>query len=294
MFKKKIKIVVIGNCQARPIAQILSLLNSNIEITTVAIVHLLKSEDKKDYWSFFDQADLIITQQIADNYPCTFVQTNFLKSYYLHKMITIINLYYLGYTPDLMYIRNTAKGTLKSPLGEYHNKTFLEAFRKGLTVQEAMQNYSDYEYNKRQYSGIAEQSLAELKKRELHSDISITDFMEERMFKERLFFVFNHPSKKLLFELAKRVLIARKIPIEAKFIINNYKEPLDKIIVPINVYESEKLDKDFYDRDNFKGLECHIGNNNEVLTEGFKNYTLLEIVEKFYELYDSVRVPDDC
>ena len=287
MYKKKIKIAIIGNCQVRPISQMLSLLNPNIEVISIAIVHLMVSENREEYWRFFNRADLIITQLIADTYPCEFVQTNFLKKYFDYKIIKIVNLYYLGYTPDLMYIRNTTQGTLKSPLGEYHNKTFFEAFKKGLSIQDAMQNYNNYDYNKEQYSGIAEKSLEELKKREYYTDIQIADFIEERLAKERLFFVFNHPSKKLLLELAKKILLVCGIKIERTFNIKNYKEPLDKIIVPINIYEKEKLYNSCDNTIDFQGVECNIASNNKVIVSSFRKYTLLEIVEKFYEVYEN-------
>jgi hypothetical protein len=38
------KVVVVGNCQARPIATLLEKMSDEIEVTKVAIVHLLKSE----------------------------------------------------------------------------------------------------------------------------------------------------------------------------------------------------------------------------------------------------------
>lgn len=286
MFKKKIRIAVIGNCQARPIAQLLLLLNPNIEITTIAIVHLLKSEEKDEYWSLFDQADLIITQLIADNYPCSFVRTNFLKTHYKYKMISIVNLYYLGYSPDLMYIRDTAQGTLKSPLREYHNKTILEAFQSGLTIQEAIQNYHSYDYNKVRYKGVAEESLAELKKRELQTDIRIVDFIEEKISLERLFFVFNHPSISLIYEYVKRILRASDIPIVNDIDPRKTKDSLDSIIVPINIYSAWDIDIKFKSSAQFKGIDCVIRNKKILLTNHEKIYTIEEIADVFYRIYD--------
>lgn len=291
-FNKKTKVVVIGNCQARPIAKILSLLNKNIEVTSVAIVHLLKSEEASSYLPLFEDADLIITQLIADNYPCDFVRTSALKKAYNEKIIAIVNLYYSGYSPDLMYIRDSSQGTLKSPLGEYHSKTILESYKEGLSVEETITRYNDIEYNKNHYFGIAAQSLEELKSRELLVDIKITDLIEENLSKERLFFIFNHPSMSLLVQMTIRILEEAKIKINNLENLKSYKEPLDKIIVPVNVYAKKLLNIEFKNIDYFKGVECSVetnGGGKSMITIGeSKNYTLEEIVKKYYEVYGNV------
>ncbi len=67
MFKKpKIKIVVVGNCQARPLARILASLNSNIQITATPIIQLLKSEQFEEYRGFFEEAEAISGERMAE------------------------------------------------------------------------------------------------------------------------------------------------------------------------------------------------------------------------------------
>jgi len=281
-----INIVIVGNCQARPIASILPLLNNNINITATAIVHLLTDKYEEQYIPFFDEADFIVTQQIADNYPCEFVRTNLLKSKYSNKIITIINLYYSGYNPDLMYIRDTSQGTLKSPLGEYHNKTIYEAWKAGKSVKDALSLYNDYDYNKNKYTNIARNSLLELKNREKNSDISITDFIEEEQKHQRLFFVFNHPSLSLLIEMVRKILTIMEIRISDihASIIN---EPLDKIIAPINIYAKSNLKINFKDVSSFKGVDCFVNNGDIITTNAIKEYSFLEITENYYQIYDA-------
>lgn len=57
---KEIKLVFVGNCQARPIAALLEAMNDQINVTKVAIVHLLKTEQEHEYKAEFEAADYII------------------------------------------------------------------------------------------------------------------------------------------------------------------------------------------------------------------------------------------
>jgi len=145
----KIKVVVVGNCQARPLAKLLESLNPRITVTTTAIVHLLKNEQWDEYRQAFEEADLIVSQLVFDTYPCEFVRTNYLKECYGEKVVSIVNLYFTGYTPDWFYIRIPGKGTLRGPMGDYHNRTIMKSWREGVSVHVAASRLRDPEYNQR-------------------------------------------------------------------------------------------------------------------------------------------------
>jgi len=283
----KIKVSVVGNCQSRPISNFLTLLNEQIEINCIAVVHLLKSEQAHEYEKYFQEADFIISQLVADTYPCDFVRTNALKAKYSSKVISIVNLYYKGYNPELIYIRNTRQGTLKSPLSEYHNEIFLESWQKGLKVEDTIKNYIDVDYNREKYSKVHTNSINELKNREKLVDIKITDFIEENLLKQKLFFVFNHPNNFLIKELSKRIIKEMGIKITNILELKNIPEGLNKIEVPTNV-SMEHTYKDF---EYFKGLECFVDKNGNIKTARTKVYTTEEIIVKYFEIYNKVLVP---
>jgi Polysaccharide biosynthesis enzyme WcbI len=284
--RSKFKVVVVGNCQARPLAKILSVLNADIEITAVAIVHLLKSEQAEDYLPFFEEADFIVAQLVADNYPCDFVRTPVLKEVYGDKLISIVNLYYAGYNPELIYIRQGSAGTLKSPLGEYHNKTFLDTWKEGGTVEKALKRHFEIQYNEEKYSSLIAESLDELKRREKLVDIAITDLIEGNLAKERLFFTFNHPCMSLLVNMAKRILTRAGLKISAPESVSLLKEPLDKIIVPVNPFVKKSLALQFEDVSTVKGVECIFESDGNVTVSGYREYRLPEIAEKYFKIYD--------
>ena len=267
--------VVIGNCQSRPLAVLFSKLNPNIEITAIAVVHLLKTHQFDEYRIAFEEADIIVAQSVADNYPCEFVRTSFLDSNYSKKLVKILNLYYTGYTPDWAYIRTKDKKPLKGPMGDYHNQTIFEGWRTGLTINETVQRMEDLAHNQI-YANAATDSLQELKKREKNIDVVITDFMSEQVANNRLFFTINHPSHKLLEEYAKRILDYCNIPIKNPSITLE-DEPLGQFRPRVNPIATSDSNSDPY----HYGIDI-----SGVSPVRNRKYTSIEIAHLFYELYD--------
>lgn len=277
--KNKIKIVVVGNCQARPIAELLQKLSCNVEVTKIAIVHLLKSEQEHEYKTFFEDSDHIIAQSVADNYPCEFVRTSRLKDQYGKKVTTIVNLFYSGYTPDWLYIRLPGKGTLKGPMGDYHNQTITESWLAKKTIDEATSLVLDKEYNKEKFSDLSISSLDDLRKREDSVDIGISDYIDENMLSKRLFFTFNHPCMSLLLEYVIRILSFLSLDIVNE--LTTPKEPLDQFIPAINA----GLDFKFQSDSLYKGVDVISIHGDEVSIGRSRLYDLKQLTTLFYKVY---------
>jgi hypothetical protein len=274
----KYKVVVVGNCQARPIADLLVKMSTEIEVIKVAIVHLLNSDQEDEYLPFFEDADFIITQLIQSNYPCDFVRTNVLKEKYNDKVVTIINLFFSGYTPDWIYVRLPGKGTLKGPMGDYHNKTIMECWSAGMSVQKTAEVLSDVEFNSSRYSDTVLKSLAELNKREKFVDVKICDFINDNYLSKRLFFTFNHPTLELLVEYAQRIIKFLSLSISCNQPM--IREPLDQIILLLNRGVGFFLPLET----EYKGFEVEEFSPNIVLGKS-KKYAAHELVEQFFNLY---------
>lgn len=284
--EQKIKVVVVGNCQARPLAEVLENLNPAIEVTAIAIVHLLKSEQFTEYQEAFKEADLIISQLVLDTYPCEFVRTNFLKSTYGDRVISIVNLYYTGYTPDWFYIRIPNVGPLRGPMGDYHNRTIFESWQDNEKVSVAAERLRSRKYNKK-YLPEIENSLQILREREKLVDVLITDLIQEKFKNKRLFFTFNHPTMFLLAEYASRVLIKYGIEITRELCSLDVKERLNQFIPLIN--PAVDLPSGAFE-DKHVGVDFNIEEKNLVtITIGKKKcYDTNEIVGHFYAIYNQL------
>lgn len=280
----KIRVSVIGNCQARPIAHLLEGMFSNIQVNVIAIVHLLKNEQVNDYMPFFREADFIITQNISDTYPCDFVRTNSLSSEFKDKLIKIHNLFYRGYTPELIYLRLKGGGTLTGPLGDYHHQIIFDDWKSGLSQVQTIANVMSFEKWEMLFANIHQKSINELKERENFLDIKMFDDIEKTLQDERLFFTFNHPCLKLILMLVNKLSVHLELHQDKSFQYSQIKEPLDKFIVPLSGYVTESLSLKF-DQTNilYKGV-C--ANESGVFSMA-KSYTLKELVDSFFKYYDA-------
>lgn len=228
-----LKIAVLGNCQARPIAALFGNNNSSHSISYIGIVHLLKDCDKVELFQALDDADLIITQNIADNYPCEFVRTSMLMSRYPNKIMRIANLYFRGYNPELRYIRNGKLGTLRGPLGDYHISTILQTWLEGGSIQQIHDRLQDKQWNSTEYGDIASTSLAQLYARDADLDIPAAALIAKDWRNQHLFFTFNHPSMQLLTRYCTAIAAQFSLDI-GDLSINQTSEPLGQFQLPRN------------------------------------------------------------
>ena len=259
----KKKVVVVGNCQARPIASLLEKMSDEIEVTKIAIVHLLQTEQESEYKKNFEEADYILTQVIADNYPCEFVTTRDLRGKYGGKVVTIVNLFSKKQHPDWIYLRDDNRKHLLGPLQEYHNLTIIKCwfFEKTISETKAIMNHAFL--NSYLYASEGEQSFKQLREKESVADVKIHDFIAKT---GGGFWTFNHPKSQLLTEYTNRIfkVLTNKNPKDIK----QDSEPLDKVKIPSNIMHERAID---YEDFEVKG----------------KKYTQDDIIEKFFEVYNN-------
>lgn len=278
--KAKINVVVVGNCQARPLAKILESLNPKVKVTATAIVHLLKSEQFAEYQQAFEEADLIVSQLVKDNYPCEFVRTNFLKQRYGDKVLSIVNLYFTGYTPDWFYIRLPERGPLRGPMGDYHNRTILRSWQQGEPEELAAQRLEDPEYNRRYLSEL-ESSFDQLKDRERMVDVKVSDVIETNFKKSRMFFTFNHPNMFLLRKYAERILKRAGVRRKRRWFPPHDRELLNQFIPLAN----PAMDLPLGNMTKHRGVAFEMNQNDLVTIGRRKEYSSHEIVNEFYRIY---------
>ena len=198
-----IKVVVIANCQAVPISRYIQQLSNEVEVIEAGVV-LFLNDSKRDYFQKkFEEADYIIAQQINSNYPCQFVTTESLLKDYSSKVISIVNLFFSGYNPELRYIRMAEKGVLRGPLEDYHIHAIIDGYKAGLSVPETVALYSDFDYNEKRYKNSIHNSLDELRSRDSRTELQISDYIQDNLSKSKLFHTMNHPSEELLIKYSQ-------------------------------------------------------------------------------------------
>ncbi len=281
------KIAVIGNCQARPLAELLHELVPDLQVLKVSVVHLLTDADADEHMPAYHEADLIVAQLVASTYPCSFVRTDQLKSEFSGKLIVWPNLYYAGYNPELRYLRGDGRRPVKGPLGDYHLQPIVDAWRAGDSADVAASRLLDVAYSQSRYHDVPDRSIVELRGREERCDVALSAWITERRWIEQLFFTFNHPTRRTLTEAARRLigLAIGEAPPNAGIASDIRVEPLGQFRVPVNPWIRDVFKPTFAGSDSYVGVHLAWDGGAPRVT-GKAEYQLPELVSEFYSAYE--------
>ena len=287
----EIKLAVVGNCQARPIADLVARLSPRVRIHGIVITHLARNADEPGHTAMLGQADLIFAQAVQETYPTTFVRTSQLREGFGDRLITWPNLFFKGQCPDLVYVTKTTGERVVGPLGEYQNLTLFEAWRAGVSIAEAERRLTEGDSTLDCLPAIAEASLKELRDREAHLDVAISDTVSKGWRDERQFFTFNHPAKHLLASVARDLLARVDIPIERSVDIDRLPEPLDRIVPAVLRPVTERLGLRLPLNPVTKG--CAVDMSGAVrVVPGVRQYSVETLAECTFSCLDRQLAPD--
>lgn len=199
--------VLYGTCQMQCIYEYLKNHHPDLYDYTYVLSYRVIQKEESLEEELLTQADLFLYQPAKDTHGK--LGTKYIVQHLLKSSCASISLpyvYFLGYFPDFV-----KSGGIPS-FFDCLNREFLQ----GIPHEQIIQNSKadDFLSSEDVLKQLAF-SLSELKKREKHTDIKISDFIEENYTKHRLFHTQNHPSNYLLKELCKRVLARLGLPIDA-------------------------------------------------------------------------------
>ena len=269
------KILVIGNCQARPLSIFLEAGTSS-ELLTPIVTHLEKFEFAQRTIALYAQADFIFCQLTLDSFPVEHVRSSWIRQRYPEKTVTWPNIFYLGQQPFLRYITHLDLGRLLGPLEAYHDLNIYQGWRRsrGLLVAES-------ELTAEQ---VAFASIGTLREREKLCDVIVSDLIVNGEKSNRLFYTFNHPTKRLLAAVAARLCAAKEIPFKLE--PDEFNEPLARIVPPSILDSSEATyyghEVLFEDKGIVRlGMKAHFGHAD-----------LVELLHKCYDVQSSFFVEE--
>lgn len=219
------KILVIGNCQARPLAQILTSDGTNTSLDPI-ILHLAKDIDAEHHLAAMDEADLILAQYTAPTFKPTHLEMRRVKNQFPQKTLAWPNIFYAGQHPYLRYVTHLDQGRISGPLDVYHDLRLLRDWY--------VERVGDCPFAiPASQDAVHHHSMKEFMDREAGCDVSIADLIEENHTARPLFFTFNHPTRWLLEQLAAK--IAEKAGFRFDASAFTVPEPLGRISPPRGV-----------------------------------------------------------
>ncbi len=232
----KINALVYANCQSGPLANILASLCDSVSIVRLSPVHLLKPAQIGDVEQAFGKADVIVHQPIGPGFGVLSI-ADLKKKFPGKRFISFPSLYFLGYFPNLIYLRKPGGGTLAGMVGDYHDERVVKFFLRGAAAREAV---DELDCNgPGDVHSMVKSMLESLRAKETGVDIQCTDFIAENFHREKLFYVMNHPSNRLLVHVAVRVLNLLNLKerpgagesiSNTKSFLSNYEVPIDRSI----------------------------------------------------------------
>ena len=194
------KLVVIGNCQARPLAARLAVARG-VSRADPIILHLARDEDEAVHTEAISSANIILAQATANDFRPRHLASGTLRAVYANRVLVWPNVFYAGQQPFLRYVTHSEAGRIKGPFDVYHDLRLLAAWR----ARQGLGLAPEQEAETQLAAEVSRDSLKTLRARETGCDVQIADMIEEHMAERRCFFTFNHPSGWLLDKLAERL-----------------------------------------------------------------------------------------
>jgi hypothetical protein len=254
-----VKVVVTGNCQARPLANLLGSV-PQVDVTDVIILHLAREDQEQAHQEAIHSADVIIAQFTDDAFKPSHLRSSVLRE--SGKAIIWPNIFFSGQQPFLRYVTSPTYGRLNGPLDVYHDVRIMTHWHMERFGTPLFNESFDASFAER----VANQSLEELARRESNCDVSVAEKINSMWRDERLFFTFNHPTISLLKHVAE--LVFREIGLPHSLGGIQYREPLDKIIPP-SIFDESIID----DAPRFQG----VGRLGGGIRQPYSSKSLLEV-----------------
>jgi hypothetical protein len=277
------RVVCYGNCQVQPVAQLLLANRSfrqRYRLICLPPVHEVQPHQSAQILEAVRQADVFIHQPVQDNYrKLGFAGSQFLCNQLPQGAIALAfpSLYFMGYSPEIIYIRRPDGQIFQGPAGDYHNRYILDGVLEQHSLQLMFDRLSALEGIAPALSQqIAEASFAELSRREQALPVQIVPWLRQHWQQQRLFWTANHPSRAVLEEVARQLLLklgCDPLPQSqlARLQVALGDEPLGESSFPIHP-------------STYHNLGCQFPNPNRV-SSGFRHRPLQTMVQAFYRYY---------
>jgi hypothetical protein len=199
-------VVVWGNCQAEPIAELLAepLKDHGLHVVGVPPVYLIDEAGLERVRRLVSQAAVLICQPVRNEYRLDGCGSDQLAALLPSdaRVLRFPVAYQLGPFPFQTNASGADGARALAPLTDYHDLRIVVAAERGLTVAEAMAWYPAP--TPEAVRIVADRSRRELVRREAGLDVAVSDLLEG----PGAMFTISHPSNSVLGAIAGRLLTA--------------------------------------------------------------------------------------
>lgn len=220
------RIVVVANCQARPISAILKNMRPELDLADPIILHLARPIDAARDLRVLAEADVIFAQLTSDTFKPDHLATPLLRAAFPGKVIVWPNIFYAGQQPFLRYFTHPEGGRMLGPFEAMHDLRLYRSWLHTGRVDPEVVLQADSAL----VAKTVQQSLAAVGDRDALADVAVADLIDGNPHAAPMFFTFNHPRSSLLALVAERLLA--KAGLDANLSDPLRDEPLGRYRVP--------------------------------------------------------------
>jgi Polysaccharide biosynthesis enzyme WcbI len=199
-------VIVWGNCQAEPIAELLAapLRDQGLQVVPVPPVYLIDEAGLERVRRLVSGAAVFITQPVRDEYRLAGCGSDQLAALLPTggRVLRFPVAFHLGPFPFQTNASGADGARVLAPLTDYHDLRTVVAAERGLTVEQTLAWYPVP--SSETVRAVAQRSRGELARREAGLDIAVSDLLDE----PDAMFTISHPSNALLATVADRMLRA--------------------------------------------------------------------------------------
>lgn len=195
------KISVVANCQAAPIASLLNLAFDEVEILPVPAVHTIPQDKPEIVLDIVRHSDVIVHQPIGERFGP--ISSDELRAQFPDKtFMSFPSIYFGGISPQLCYLRHPKTGTIQTPLTEYHDTRIVDCFLRGLSERQCLAEIEAGTEDAVSHFAKAWKTSVE---HDAGVDIPVMEIVELELQNNACFHTFNHPSNAVLGYVARNV-----------------------------------------------------------------------------------------
>lgn len=285
MSNPRMRLAIIGNCQAEALRSILYNADSPFEIVNLPEYHTMTPADAASVIDLLDSADLVMAQRVSPDFRIEEVRSPNLRERLGEKCILWPNIYFDGYFPGLRYVYGSDSRKLTGPLGDYHFEQILGCWLQGLEPEAAAEHLASPDGWAWCLGDPAEASLQRLQQRETDCHVGISDHIARNFASRKLMYAMNHPRNSVLLEMLDRMLTYAGIENGYRLSAAHQIERLAHIDIPT-------LPRYFTTQGIQAGCEMFFDGFGKPYGEAHptsQRYSPIELVEAFYRLYQDNR-----
>jgi hypothetical protein len=226
-------VVVWGNCQAAPIAALLSepLQAHGWGVRPVAPVFEIDATGLAEVHELMARAAVLVTQPIRDEYSipgCGSAQLSAMMRSADARVVTIPVTYDSSAFPYQVNAHRGDGSRIDAPLTDYHDLRAIVAAERGLDVDAALEWWPAP--TPEMVRTNAKASQAELQRRETELDVKASDLLDRPAM-----FTLSHPNNAVLAEIARRVLVVLGIDGDVEVPVREFlgarRAPVERAVV---------------------------------------------------------------